>query len=87
MRPKLYTTDSQVSDKKIIIRGLILTAGAVDVVCYVYNEATSAKTASKLVMVLQAPANTSFEVANPIMLDEGCYLDVAGTNPQVTILR
>lgn len=82
MRAKVYTNDTQVASAKHFIRGVALFPdGSNACNVEIYNEADSSKTATKRVASLRAPATESKKIIfdEPLLLNEGCYLDINGT--------
>ncbi len=82
MRAQVYTTDTQVATGKIFIKGLALFPNGSDA-CNVeiYDEADADKTATKKIASLRALATVSESIIfdDPLVLSEGCYLDINGT--------
>jgi len=85
-RPKYITADGQVSDSPVTISGIVLTAAGDQATVTLYNESDDSKTAAKKAITIKAATNTSTVVELDIYMGEGCYADVTGTTPELTLL-
>lgn len=83
MRPTLYTASSQVTTTKIIARFVLTNIAGTEAQIDIYNEATSAKTAAKKVLSITVPAHTTFELQSPVLLQEGCYVNISDSSDAV----
>lgn len=83
MRVKIITADTQVADSKVNILGWALYPDGSNLASMaIYNEADSDKTAAKQVGGLRVPAteSKSENFCKALVLNEGCYVDITGTN-------
>ena len=94
MRAKAITVDTQVSDHKIKIWGVLLRPLSIDGgMITLYDEADSSKTATKKVCALMAPAGSTGSVSesksvmfpSPLLCSTGLYADIEGSNAVVII--
>lgn len=82
MRSKAYTTDTQVATDKIHIKGLALFPdGSNACNVEIYDEADDSKTAASKIASLRVTATESRSIIfnEPLVLSQGCYLDINGT--------
>lgn len=92
MRAKAITADTQISDHKIKVWGIILypVSGASGSIV-LYDEADSSKTAAKIVAALRSPyaatetASKEVMFPKPLLCSAGLYADIGGTGATAII--
>lgn len=86
MYPYYIAADTQISDSKVEVTGVVLTGGSDAATLTLYDEADDSKTAGAVRLTIKAAANTTAVVDVPFLLRSGCYADISGTSPVATII-
>lgn len=82
------TASDQAFTGKGIVNSIIITGGSTATLITIYDEASSAKTATAKKFYLKAATVTTIQLDGPFLFKDGCYVDFStgGTNVAVTLV-